>query len=203
MLKQRDEQRLKEYQEMLAHKSRKSSDNHDSSRNVPQNVIAEEKSRISDDTRTHEFYQASSDDEEKSRNVKTPIKSPSKSRDKSPKREEKHERDQKKVVLNSRDIENTNDISDEILRNIGDTSSNKNKPIASQRNKQEKKEDKYELNLKDGQITTVPVGNNKVPELKNDQVTANHATFKKQDAIPPPQPKRNQLAKPGFAMKKK
>lgn len=180
--RKKEERRLKEYQELLAGKSRPTTEEQIISRNMPEDVIAEEKSRISDDSRTQDFYQASSDDEEKR------IK---------PLRVKRAELDN-----SQNDLSEAKDITEQILNDIPDPMPME-RPIANQkRNVQHiKREEDLEPPIKNNQITTAPVGNNKVPELKNNQM-AHEVTFLKQDAVEPQQPKRSQLTKPGFALKK-
>lgn len=172
--RKKDEEKIKEYQELLAGKIRPLSNDKDMHRRLQANVIAEEKSRMSDDSKTHEFYHSSSDEDERKRKSKSPTKTP-----------DQHRTIESKGKQN-RDLKEAEDASNEILQKVQQNKS-KERPIANQRQKgdnssenitvkqettpqrkdpQPSKQEKFELTIKDGNITTAPIGNNKIPELK-------------------------------------
>ena len=164
-----------------------------------QNVILEERSKDSEeDDKTQEFYNDLTEDGEERMKLKTPIKSQNKN--------DSIEKEQRLLDPKPKKIKRENikpqadDISNDILNMIPDLRKNKTKPIPSQR--KEPQNNKYELNIEDGNITTQPIRSNN-QELAENIVTTGQATFKSPNDDGDTRPKRRQLAKPGFAIKNK
>lgn len=175
-----------------------------------------------EDDKTLEFYNAPSDDESSRLKIRTPIQQ---------KQEDNHETEnikkiKKEVKLadseheKSNKLYDTEDISNDILKSIP-APSNPLKPIASQRKEVEnQKKEGYELHINsNNDITTVPARrrpnndilddhnrspkeNNKIPELTKSEVKTGQATFKSPAEEPIAPPRRSQLSKPNFALKK-
>jgi hypothetical protein len=97
-----------------------------------------------------------------------------------------------------RDIPEADEISNQILQQIPSPGGQKDNIASQKAGLFKEKPKKFELQLKNGEISTAPIGNNKVPELKKSEVTTNQATFKTG-----PTEKKSQLSKPGFALKNK
>eukprot|EP00343_Euplotes_focardii_P003165 CAMPEP_0205810828 /NCGR_PEP_ID=MMETSP0205-20121125/14986_1 /ASSEMBLY_ACC=CAM_ASM_000278 /TAXON_ID=36767 /ORGANISM="Euplotes focardii, Strain TN1" /LENGTH=168 /DNA_ID=CAMNT_0053089305 /DNA_START=215 /DNA_END=718 /DNA_ORIENTATION=+ len=163
-------------------------------------VILEERSRVSEeDDKTQEFYNDISEDNI-SKRIKTPIQVPSKEsgfkksekakilEEKVKPREEKNKRlvektkplieKTKPLVEKSKPLEEADDVSNNILNMIPDVSEEDKKQIASLRKEsQPRKEERFELFNKAGEISTKPVGGSKFPlDPKKVSVTTNQAT---------------------------
>ena len=144
-LRKLEEKRLKEFNDKLKGKYRpqteeivpKSSKLHEKR----DHVIVEERSKISDDTKTQDFYHASSDEEGDSHKK---IKSPS------PKQKEHKNKD-----LSDEDTQRKHRVVNQTEREAEDNKKNHSK-----------KNDNIEIKLSGDNISTAPVGNNKIPELK-------------------------------------
>ena len=164
-------------------------------------MILEERSKDSEeDDKTQEFYNDLTEDGEERMKLKTPIKSQNKN-DSIEKEQRLLDPEPKKIKMNNNKPQaQANDISNDILNMIPDLRKNKAKPIPSQR--KEPQNNKYELNIEDGNITTQPIRSNN-QELAENIVTTGQATFKSPNDDGDTKPKRRQLAKPGFAIKNK
>jgi len=174
--RKRDEDSIRKYQDLLSHKMEPMSIEQELNTNdLHSNIIAEEKSRFSDDSRTQDFYKASSDDEDKSKS-KSPKKSAwegTKKSDLQPPQDKRQVNDKanEKSLQNKREAD---EISDQILRNIA-SSAPKDKPIASQRAKPSQNE-KFGLNVVNGNISTTPIKNEEVSLLNYSRPTPSTQT---------------------------
>lgn len=175
-------------------------------------------SKGSEDDKTQDFYNDLTEDGEDIRKLRTPIPDKHKTKTLSQERREEvsrplgSESDQpsREVDLNNnskiskfsknspikkKDLKDAVNISDDILKNIPDG--------GKQRTSGDKKAEKYELKMVNGFAVTKPAGVNSSFENPKKEIKAGGATFKKPESSIENPPKRSQLAKPSFSLKKK
>jgi hypothetical protein len=181
-----------------------------------------------EDDRTQDFYNAISDEESSRLKVRTPIKPKQDDKPKTEKISEYKEEVKNGVRLDETKqekryekpamIHDTEDISKAVI-SPGDPT----KSIASQRKvvkNQNKETEKLPASINNELITAPPrqrpsnnitrndeynqssMDNNKIPELKKNNLETEQDIIKAPADIPSPPPRRSQLAKPSFALKK-
>ena len=149
-LRKLEEKKLKEFNDKLKGRYRPHTEDTASNNNKlhepRDHIIVEERSKVSDESRTQDFYHASSDEEDTHKKIKSP----------SPRLKEHKNKD----------------IEEDSSHKVNHIVKNLDNEVEEHKKNKVQKEEKFEIQLSGNNISTVPVANNKIPEIKKKEVDA-------------------------------